>query len=387
MTQSKARSKPTDAATPLFSRLKRGDPMPWLLASDEPQARFLTLAHFPIANPGGLPAARKAALTAALIEVRSHPATKRLLAMLPAKGDEPSDVSGHNKPELVTNVLDLLAEIGLTAASEPRISRWLNQVLSYADAVGRFQAYAVQRSGPAVWGCLACDTHAIADAAGRLGVADDPRVRRALDAAHADLIETDLGLAWGCPPDPTTGFRGPGRRGEPCPQATLEALRAFSWLPLKQRPNWISTVVHTVLETWRQRGTRKPYMMGHGRQFKTVKWPPTWYGAYEIVDVLGRLPETWRDLPGDRRSLAEIAACLLAYNVAVDGTVTPQSAFQGWEWLSFGQKKQPSALATAMVWTRLAAIEELAGEIAAVDVLALASSKGGTGTVLPPKIG
>jgi hypothetical protein len=387
MTQGKVRSKPTEAEGALFSSLKRGDPVPWLLASDEPQARFLTLAHLPIEGEGGRPAGGKAALAAALADVRSHPATKRLVAMLPTKADEPADVSGHNKPELVTNVLDLLAEFGLTAASEPRISRLLDQMLSHTDDAGRFRSYAVQRSGSPVWGCLACDTHAIADAAGRLGLAGDPRMHRALDAAHADLIETDLGLAWGCPPDPRTGFRGPGRRGEPCPQATLEALRAYSWLPPKQRSKRIAAVVHTVLEIWRQRGTRKPYMMGHGRQFKTVKWPPTWYGAYEIVDVLGRLPETWRDSPGDRRSLAEIAACLLAYNVAADGTVTPQSAFQGWEWLSFGQKKLPSPLATAMIWTRLAAIEELAGEIAAINVLKLASSKGGTGTALPPKIG
>ena len=71
-------------------------------------------------------------------------------------------------------------------------------------------------------------------------------------------------------------------------------------------------------------------MMGHGRQFKQVKWPATWYGAYEVVDVLGRLPETWRANPQDRRSLAEIAA---------------------------------------------------------VDVMRLASSKGGSGTPLPPKGG
>jgi hypothetical protein len=381
-----ARSNPPEARDSIFSLLKRGDPVPWLLASDEPQARRLALAHLPIEGPGGRPIARKAAVAAALEEVRAHPAAKRLLAMLPKSAAEPADVSGHNKPELVTNILDLLADFGMTAAYEPRIARLLDQMLSHVDADGRFLAFAAQRSGQPVWGCLPCDTLAIADAAGRHGLANDPRVRRALDAAEADLIETDLGLALGCRPDPGTGFRGPGRKGEPCPQATLEALRAFSWLPPKQRPKRVAAVVHTVLEIWRQRGTRKPYMMGHGRQFKTVKWPPTWYGAYEIVDVLGRLPETWRDSPQDRRSLAEIAACLLAYNVAADGTVTPQSAFQGWEWLSIGQKKQPSPLATAMLWTRLAAVSELAADIAAVDVLALTSSKGGTGKAMPPKI-
>jgi len=306
--------------------------------------------------------------------------------MLPKAGNEPARVSGHDKPELVTNLLDLLAELGLKAGTEPRIARLLDQLLSHSDADGRFQAFGAQRSGPAIWGCVPCDTHAIVEAAGQHGWADDPRVRRALAAAESDIVETDLGPAWGCRPDPGTGFRGPGRKGEPCPQTTLEALRAFSWLPVRERPKRLAAVVHTVLEIWRQRGARKPYMFGHGRQFKVVKWPPTWYEAYEIVDVLGRLPETWRGSAADRRSLAEIAACLLAYNVAEDGTVTPQSVFQGWEWLSIGQKKQPSPLATAMVWARLVAIEELAAEISAVDVLALSSSKGGTGRVLPPRI-
>ena len=336
----------------LYAVLGRDDPTPWLLTSDEPRADQI----------------------------------ERLLGMLPASAGEPATASGHNRPELATNVLDLLATFGVTADDDPRIGPLLDAMLSHTDSDGRFLAFGAQRSGPPVWGCVHCDTHAIADVAGRFGLGSDPRVRRALAAAEGDLIETDLGLAWGCRPDPATGFRGPGRKGEPCPQATLEALRAFSWLPADEHPAWLAGVVHTSLEIWRQRGTRKPYMMGHGRQFKTVKWPPTWYGAYEVVDTLSRLPETWRHLAEDRVSLAEIAACLLAYNVAADGRVTPQSAFKGWEWLSLGQKKEPSPIATAMVWARLAAVEELADEIAAVDVLRLASSKGGSGTPMPPRV-
>jgi hypothetical protein len=362
----------------LFARLGRDDPTPWLLASDEPQARWIALRYLADGPP--------AAIAAAQPEVRAHPATQRLLDMLPASAEEPADVSGHNRPELATNVLDLLAEFGLRADDDPRIGALLDGMLSHADSDGRFLAHAAQHGGPPVWGCLHCDTHAIADVAGRFGLAHDPRMRRALEAAEADLEATDLGLSWGCRPDPATGFRGPGRVGDPCPQATLEALRAFSWLPAAERPAWLAAVAHTSLEIWRQRGARKPYMMGHGRQFKTVKWPPAWYGAYEVVDTLARLPETWRGVAEDRQSLAEIAACLLAYNVAADGRVTPLSAFKGWEWLSLGQKKEPSAIATAMVWARLAVLEELADEIAAVDVMRLGSSKGGDGTPLPPRV-
>lgn len=371
----------------LFAILERPDPTPWLLAAEEPQARWVTLAYL-------VPASPPADLAAAHTAVLAHPATRSLLDRLPRDWAAPADVAGHNKPELATNLLDLLADIGVTPQDDPRIPPLLDAMLEHTDADGRFTAHGAQRTGPPVWGCLHCDTHAIADILGRFGRASDPRVRRALTAAEADLEPTSLGRTWGCRPDPVTGFHGPGRAGDPCPQAALEALRAFSWLPPDQRPASLTQslpeVVHTSLEVWRQRGTHKPYMMGHGRQFKQVKWPATWYGAYEIVDVLGRLPHAWRDNPEDRRSLAEIAACLLAYNVASDGRVTPLSTFNGWAMLSLGQKKQPSALATALVWSRLRrltdAVPGLAEEIAAVDVMRLPSSKGGSGTPMPPKV-
>jgi hypothetical protein len=338
-----------------------------------------------------VPDAPPADLAAAHDAVLAHPATHALLDRLPSDWAQPADVAGHNKPELATNLLDLLADIGVTAEDDPRIPHLLDGMLEHTDADGRFMAHFAQRTGPPVWGCLYCDTHAIADILGRFRRWGDPRVRRALATAEADLEATRLGRTWGCRPDPATGFHGPGKAGDPCTQAALEALRAFSWLPPDQRPDFLPEVVHTSLEVWRQRGEHKPYMMGHGRQFKQVKWPATWYGAYEIVDVLGRLPQTWRDNPEDRRSLAEIAACLLAYNVASDGRVTPLSTFNGWQVLSLGQKKEPSPLATALVWARLQrltdGVEGFAEEIAAVDVMRLPSSKGGSGIPMPPKVG
>ena len=361
----------------VFSAFGRADPTPWLLASTEPQGRWVTLAHLTKGTPAELAAAHDAVL--------ADGATRVLLDTIP-DWYNPANVSGHDRCQLPTNLLDLLADIGVTAEDDPRIAHLLDQMLEHPDADGRFQVFAVQRSGPAVWGCLLCDTHAIADIELRFGRGSDPRVRRALAAAETDLVDTDLGRAWPCRPDAVTGFRGPGRKGEPCPQTMLEALRAFSWLPDAERPEWLPEVTHTIFEIWRQRGTRKPYMMGHGRQFKTVKWPPTWYGAYEVVDVLGRLPETWRDVPEDRQSLAEIAACLLAYNVASDGRVTPLSAFRVFPELSITQKKEPSPLATALLWSRLAPLESIAEDVMAVDVLALGSSKGGTGTPMPPRV-
>jgi hypothetical protein len=69
------------------------------------------------------------------------------------------------------------------------------------------------------------------------------------------------------------------------------------------------------------------------------------------------------------------------------GEYASASCDDGFESFSFGQKHRPSAWATARVCTVLRRFDSLADEIAAVDVLALTSSKGGTGTARPPRRG
>jgi hypothetical protein len=168
---------------------------------------------------------------------------------------------------------------------------------------------------------------------------------------------------------------------------TLQALRTFARLPADDQPEGLQDVARVSLRAWRMRGVEKPYQFGHGRQFKIVKWPPTWYGAYAMLDTLGRYPQLWRDAgtdPADGRALAELAACLVAYNVSPEGTVTPRSTYRGFETFSFGQKKRPSPLATALLLAVLHRLDDLAPAAAAVDVTALFSSKGGRGTAMIP---
>jgi len=169
---------------------------------------------------------------------------------------------------------------------------------------------------------------------------------------------------------------------------TLEALRAFARLPEALRPPRLLDAAQTVLRAWRVRGHEKPYLFGHGRQFKTVKWPAFWYGAYWVLDALSRYPALWRGRGArseDRRAVAEMAACLVAYNFGPDGRVTPRSCFKGFERFSFGQKKDASAFATARLCALLRRLNALTDDIAAVDVRTLASSKGGKGTAAPPR--
>jgi hypothetical protein len=361
------------------------DPRPWLLECDEPAARWVTLTGVsdrPSDDPEAV-GARRAVLADA--------GTRALLDRIP-DWTAGGTFGGHDSPKFAPNLVALLFDHGVEAGDDPRIGHLLDQMLDHQGADGRFQSYASERSGePAVWGALLCDSHAVLEVLVRAGRADHPKVRAGLHRLAADLTGTAQGRAWPCLPHPVTGFRGPGRRSDFCPQVTLEGLRILANAPPHPgelpRPEDLLPVARVALRAWRMRGAEKPYMFGHGRTFKTVKWPPTWYSVYAVLDTLGRYPALWRGGradPADRTALAELAACLVRYNMSPDGTVTPRSAFQGFAPLSFGQKRTPSGFATARVLAVLHRLDDLASDAAAVEVSALASSKGGTGTALAP---
>lgn len=375
-----SRTRPDERTVPVWWGRVSTDPLPWLLRTDDPAARWVTLTGLLDVDPDE-PAARTAHRT-----VVDHPRTRQLVARLPdwTAGDK---LSGHNSPVFAPNLLNLLADMGVAAGDFEEVERLLDDMVIHQEDSGRFPSYAAIRGSEApVWGALLCDSHAILEVLVRYGRGDDDRVRAGLARMAADLADTAQGRAWPCIPHSASGWRGPGRKGDFCPMVTLQALRTFARLQPSQRPDGLLDAARVALRAWRVRGSEKPYMFGHGRQFKTVKWPSTWYGAYAVLDALGRYPEMWRAAPSgeDARALAELAACLLAYNVSADGTVTPRSTYRGFEEYSIGQKKQPSALAAALLGTVLHRLDDLAPLAAEVDVLGLGSSKGGTGSVVPP---
>ena len=220
--------------------------------------------------------------------VLADPLTRDLIDRLPDwEGGQP--LSGHDSPKFAPNLLNLLADMGLRAGDSLRVDRVLEQMLAHQDTVGHFQSYAAPRGSEApMWGALLCDSHAVAE-----------RPPSLLDVSLLDV-------------------------------SLLEVARVS-------------------LGAWQQRDAQKPYMFGHGKTFKTVKWPPTWYRVYAVLDTLGRYPGLWRGedaRPEDRRSMAELIAALIAYNMTDDGRVVPRSTSRGFEAFSFGQKKEPSAFAT-----------------------------------------
>lgn len=370
----------------------------WLLDGDEPAARWIALTRL-LDRPSDDPD-----VEAAHDAVVADPTTRNLISRLP-DWHHPEPIGGHNSASYAPNLLGLLADMGIRSGDDPTVDATVDALLVYSDSEGRMASPAIiKRIGPdPVLSALLCDSHAIIDILVRFGRGEDPVVRRALDRMAADIADTSQGRAWPCLP--SNGFRGPGRKSDTCPMVTVEALRILAALPPDRRPlppAEMLTLARTLLGIWSGRSDAKPYMFGHGLAFKTTKWPPFWYNALAVLDVIGRYPDLWIDNGGspdsapndtpdtdgaDRRAIVELAACLIAYNLGADGRVTPTSCYRGFEDHSFGQKKQPSPFSTSIVLATLRPFETLWAEIESVDVLSLGSSKGGTGTAKPPKSG
>ena len=361
------------------------DTLDWLLASDEPAARLVALTYL-LDRPGDDPEVR-AAHGAVLADAGTRDLTNRL-----GDWDHPVPLSGHNSPAYAPNLLGLLADMGLERGDDPVVDAAVSAMLHHQDESGRLTSPGViaRISPEPILSALQCDSHAICEVLIRFGQAEHPVVRRALDRMAADLAVTPQGSGWPCLP--SYGFRGPGRRSDVCPQVTLEAVRTLARLPADRRPidpARLLAAARTTLRVWSERGTGKPYMFGHGLGFKTVKWPPFWYGVLGVLDTVGRYPELWRGSaarPEDRSAIAELVACLRAYNLDSTGRVTPRSCYRGFEAFSFGQKKRPSPFATARVLAVLRPFEDLADAVASLDVMALGSSKGGSGTAIGPRV-
>jgi len=365
-----------------WASLLGGDPRAWLLAGEEPAARWVTLSELLDRR------ADDPELINAHAGVLDDQGTEALFGRLP-DWQVDNRLSGHSSPGFAPNLLNLLADMGVGAGDEPRVESLLDSFLDHQDPRGRFTSFGTSRASAApVWGSLLCDTHAITEVLVRFGRADHPAVVRALRQMEADLGPTAQGPAWLCVPHSVTGFRGPGRKADFCPQVTLEALRTLARLPGQQRRKETLEAARTALRAWTARPDEKPYMFGHGAQFKTVKWPTFWYDVHSLLDTVSRYPTLWRGRdadPADRRAVAELVACLVAYNFDCDGRVTPRSCYQGFADHSFGQKKRPSGFATARLAVVLRRFDDLADDARTIDVGRLASSKGGTGQPVLPR--
>jgi len=173
-----------------------------------------------------------------------------------------------------------------------------------------------------------------------MGCGDDPCVQRAVEHVVNCVDEN----GWRCRCAPELGrFRGPGRKDDVCPIATVYALKALSQVPDLIDSRATRGGVEALLSHWEQQSEGKHYMFGIGADFRKLKYPFIWYDILHVVDVLSRFPFARTD----RRFKAMLS--VIMDQVGDEGGCTATSMYQVWKGWSFADKKQPSPWLTLLV--------------------------------------
>ncbi|MFZ1681562.1 MAG: hypothetical protein WAT70_11140, partial [Rhizobiaceae bacterium] len=188
------------------------DPRPLLAASADPSARHLAM----IAVFGR--AAGDLEVEAVRRQAVGRPEVRALVDSLPDWAP-PYVFGGHASPAFAPNLLRLLFGLGVRAGDFPRVDAVLGAMQSHQADYGRFLT---PGKPEAPWSSLPCDHFAILEVLLLFGHGHTAPVGLGLKRLARTFDGTAQGPGWLCLPDPVARWRGPGRKGDLCPQVTVE---------------------------------------------------------------------------------------------------------------------------------------------------------------------
>lgn len=300
----------------------------WLLEG-EPWVEYRTrveLLEQPETDPSVI-AARKAML-----------ADPKMQMLLNELMDWPGDVlNSHKSASQPFHKLSFIADLGLTINDGP-VKRIADKVMKHQSKQGPFQLpmnipQHFGGSGKDEWAWALCDAPVLVSSLIQLGMQDDPRVQTAIQ--YLNGLVRDNG--WPCAVSPELGkFRGPGRKSDPCPYATLVMLKVLAHVPELRDGESAQIGVATLLSLWDESEEQHPYMFFMGTDFRKLKAPLFWYDILHVLDVLSHFE--W--VKADKRFKQMLK--IVESKADDDGLYIPESVWTAWKNWDFSQKKIPS---------------------------------------------
>jgi hypothetical protein len=265
----------------------------------------------------------------------AHPQIQALLVEL--AGWPGPALHRHNDAGHLLHKLVFISDLGLIARDKGA-DAIIRNVLQRQSKEGAFEVMAnisprFGGSGQDQLAWMLCDAPSVLYSLVKLGLGDNPAVRAA--AGHLAGLSTDNG--WSCVASPESGnFRGPGRKTDPCPYATLISLKALAQFPAWRESQTCQNGVRALLTLWEQRRERRPFLFAMGTDFVKLKAPLIWYDILHVLEVLTQFPF----LQKDQRFLEMVD--IMRGRADSEGRFTAASVWKAWSDWEFGQKKTPS---------------------------------------------
>lgn len=283
-------------------------------------------------------------------EMIKHPKIQLLLEELT---NWPGAVlSSHKSASQLFHKLSFIADLGLRK-NDPHINEIVKKICEHKSDEGAFQLPTIipthfGGSGNTEWAWALCDAPIIIYSLAKFGFDRDEQVQKAVKYFVSIVREN----GWPCAVSKELGkFRGPGRKDDPCPYATLIMLKM-----LLQFEEWkYSREVHAgtecLLDLWKKSRDLHPYMFYMGTDFRKLKAPFIWYDILHVLDTLSQ--SVWLKNDPRLREMEQI----VKQKASSEGKYIPESEWKAWKGWDFGQKKTPSRWLSFLALRTLRRIE------------------------------
>ena len=303
--------------------------IPWLLDSNEPWTRYRTLKDIldcPENDPD---------VQASRSEMLTHPMVEGLISE--AASWPGYALKRHNDAKHPIYKFSTLADFGVKS-SDPGMAPAVKAIMDHQSDDGAYQTMVhIPKAfgGPDkdLWTWVLCDTPTLLYTLLEMDLAHYPQVQNAVHHL-AGLVDEN---GWRCVASPDLGkFKGPGRRSDPCPIATLYALKALSLVPEYLYSNETQAGTEILLAHWEKKFDHKLFLFGTGTDFRKIKYPYVWYDILHVVEVLSRYPHAYDD-----ERFQEMVKTITD-QADENGRFTATSMYMAWKGWSFASKKDPS---------------------------------------------
>jgi len=250
-------------------------------------------------------------------------------------------VSNHKNPDLPIHKLLFLLDIGLDM-SVPEIKAATDEIMKHKDECGVFQSLAnipkhYGGMGEDIYGWCLCDSPLLLLALVKAGCPYEEHVKQGVD----HLVGLSQAQGFPCTVSREHGkFRGPGRKDDCCPYATLAMLRLLAEIPEYRDTELTDRTIDAILSLWENSLEKHPYMFYMGTDFRKLKAPAIWYDIVGVADCLSKFAHARQD-----HRFREMTG-IIADKRDGDGLFTPEAVYQKCKDWDFGQKKAPSPYLT-----------------------------------------
>ena len=250
-------------------------------------------------------------------------------------------VTNHKNPMLPIQRLLFLLDLGFDT-DIPQIKLAIDEILAHKDSNGVYQSMTnipkhFGGTGEDVFSWCLCDAPSLLFALLKAGVDYETQIKPGVEY----LVSLCRENGFPCAVSLENGkFRGPGRKDDCCPYATLIMTDLLSSIPAYQTSSLVKAAAESLLNLWETSLTQHPYMFYMGTDFRKLKAPSSWYDIVNVAGVLSKLPF----VRNDSRFLEMID--LIKRKQDGEGFFTPESVYMKLNDWDFGQKKQSSPYLT-----------------------------------------